>query len=161
MSFGAGGGDTVDFETAHGRDFPGVRQFNLFLENRVGSLMDVVRRLEASNNQVVAFSVEASVDYAIIRLVPTNPERARETLQFANIPFLENDLLAVQLPEGEQPLVRVCKALLGAEINIHYAYTLMLSAHPAVAFHVDNHELGVAILQKAGFHVLSEGDLEH
>ena len=43
-----GAGTGTDFTTARGRDWPSVRQFNVFLENRIGALMSLVRRFEAS-----------------------------------------------------------------------------------------------------------------
>ncbi len=152
----------IGYSTARGRDWPSVRQFNVFLENRVGVLMDLVRKFEASSNRIVALSVDDSVDYAIIRIVLSDPERAHETFHLAGISFLESDLLVVQLPDGPQPLAHICKALLAAEINIHYAYPLMLNpkAKPALALHVDSHETAVATLQNQGFTILTERDLE-
>jgi hypothetical protein len=160
MSFGED--VNIGYSTARGRDWPSVRQFNVFLENRVGVLLDLVRKFELAENRIVALSVDDSVDYAIIRMVLSDPERARETFELAGIAFLESDLLVVQLPEGPQPLATICKALLSAEINIHYAYPLMLGAkgHPALALHVDSHETAVAILQSQGFTILAEKDLE-
>ena len=160
MSYGEDAG--TEFATAYGRDWPSVRQFSVFLENRVGALMDLVRKFEATHNQIVALSVVESADCAVIRLVLSNPERAREILELAKLPFVESDLLVIQLPEGSQPLAKICKALLAAEINIHYAYPLMLSprGYPALAVHVENHETATATLQKEGFNVLTERDLE-
>jgi hypothetical protein len=160
MSYG--GSADVGFSTARGRDWPSVRQFSVFLENRVGALMDMVRKFETTDNRIVALSVHDSADCAIIRMVLSDPERAREIFEQANWPFLESDLLVVQLPDGPQPLVKISKALLSAEINIHYAYPLMLSPQgsPALALHVDAHETAVATLQRQGFTVLTEGDLE-
>lgn len=157
-----GGGESTGFATARGRDWPSVRQFSVFLENRVGMLMDMVRKFETTDNRIVALSVHDSADCAIIRMVLSDPERAREIFERAHWPFIENDLLVVQLPEGPQPLAKICKALLAAEINIHYAYPLMLNprGHSALALHVDDHETGVATLQKQGFTIFTEGDLE-
>lgn len=36
-SNGEGGGVGIDYSTARGRDWPSVRQFNVFLANRMGS----------------------------------------------------------------------------------------------------------------------------
>ncbi len=160
MSYG--GGESVGFATARGRDWPSVRQFSVFLENRVGVLMEVVRAFEASQNRIVALSVNDSVDCAIIRMVLSDPERARETFERHHWPFVETDLLVVQLPDGPQPIAQICKALLAAEINIHYAYPLMLNpaGKPAMALHVDSHETAAATLQSQGFRTFTEGDLE-
>ncbi|MCS7015044.1 MAG: acetolactate synthase [Gemmatales bacterium] len=156
----SGGRERTDYWTARGRDWPSVRQFNVFLENRVGMLLELVRKFEVANNRIVALSVDDSVDYAIIRLVLRDPDRARETFNLANIPYIESDLLVVQLPPDPHPLVDICKALLQAEINIHYAYPLMLAPErPALALHVDNHETAVAILRQQGFTILTEADL--
>ena len=47
-------GAAIDFSTARGRDWPSVRQFNVFVPNRVGGLLDVVRRFEGSDNRIVS-----------------------------------------------------------------------------------------------------------
>jgi len=54
MSIGEGGGSGqgTEFATMRGRDYPSIRQFTVFLENRVGQLMDVVRRFEGSHVRI-------------------------------------------------------------------------------------------------------------
>jgi hypothetical protein len=110
----------------------------------------------------VSLTVVDSADCAIIRLVLSDPERAREIFELASLPITESDLLVVELPQGDQPLVQICKALLGAEISIHYAYPLMVGAHgrAALALHVEDHETSVATLERLGFTLLTEKDLE-
>jgi hypothetical protein len=159
-----GGKGGTELETIRGRDWPGVRQFSIFLENRVGALLDLVRRLEASGNRIVALSVIESADCAVVRVILSDPDRAGETLRLAQRPFLECDLLLVELPPGSGPVGQVCKALLAAEINIHYVYPVMVGTaathRPVLAIHVDDHETSSRTLQGQGFTVLSERDLE-
>src|SRR3954453_499801 len=145
MSMGGDEGSAVGFATARGRDWPSVRQFNVFVANRLGGLLDVVRRFETTDIHIVSLTVVDSADCAIIRIVPSDPERALEILQQAKLPVTESDLLVVQLPEGSQPLLQICKALLAAEINIHYAYPLLVGPHgcAALALHVEDHETAV------------------
>ena len=161
MSYGSEG--TVDYATARGRDWPSVRQFSVFLQNRVGALLDMVRKIEATGNRILTLSVVDSADCAIVRIVLSDPERACETFAQAKLPFLESDLLVVELPAGKQPLALICKALLAAELNIHYAYPMMAGAatnRPALALHVDDLETAAGTLRKQGFTILSEDDLE-
>src|SRR5947208_15708967 len=120
MSFGGDEGADVGYSTARGRDWPSVRQFNVFVENRLGGLLNVVRRFETSDNRIISLTVVDSADVAIMRLVLKDPERALEIFQQANLHVTETDLLVVMLPDGAQPLLQICKALLMAEINIHY-----------------------------------------
>src|SRR6266436_8949216 len=100
MSFGGDEGSEVGYTTARGRDWPSVRQFNVFVENRLGGLLNVVRRFETSDNRIVSLTVVDSADCAIIRMVLSDPERAREIFDRAKLPVTESDLLVVQLPEG-------------------------------------------------------------
>jgi hypothetical protein len=161
MSFGGDEGSEVGYSTARGRDWPSVRQFNVFVENRLGGLLNVVRRFETSDNRIVSMNVVDSADCAIIRLVVKDPERALEIFQQANLPVIESDLLVVQLPDGPQPLLAICKALLQAEINIHYAYPLLIGplGNAALALHVEDHETAARMLEQSGFVLYTEGDL--
>ena len=55
MSIGEGAG--IGFATLRGRDYPTIRQFTVFLENRVGQLLEVIRRFEGSRVRIVALSI--------------------------------------------------------------------------------------------------------
>ena len=162
MSFGDESG--IGLETARGRDWPSVRQFNVFLANRIGALLDLVRVFETTDVKIVALTVVETTDCAIIRIVPSDAERAYEILERARMPFTESDLLVVKLPDNDQPLITICKALLGAEINIRYAYPLMIGigpmGHTAMALNVEDHESAVNTLTQQGFMVFTESDLD-
>ena len=161
MSSGEDSGSDIGFSTARGRDWPSVRQFNVFIANRVGGLLDVVRRFETTDNRIVSLTIVDSADCAIIRIVLSDPERARDVFEQAGLPATESDLLVVQLPEGAQPLLQICKALLMAEINIHYAYPLLIGpqGRAALALHVEDHETAVNTLSRQGFTLFTENDL--
>ncbi len=160
MSFGGDEGSEVGFSTARGRDWPSVRQFNVFVENRLGNLLNVIRRFETSDNRIVSLMIVDSADCAIIRIVLSDPERALEVFQQAGLQFAESDLLVVQLPEGTQPVLQICKALLTAELSIHYAYPILVGPHgrPALALHVEDHEGAAQMLDRQGFVLLTEND---
>src|SRR5438309_5161662 len=151
----------IDFDTARGRDWPSVRQFNVFLENRVGALLDVVRRFETTDIRIVSLMVVDLGDCAITRMVLNDPERALEIFRQSRLPVTESDLLVVQLPEGPQPILQICKALLVAEINVDYAYPLLVgpNGRAALALHVEDHEAGARTLSGQGFTLFTEGDL--
>src|SRR5271169_1012449 len=98
MSYG--GDEETSAITARGRDWPTVRQFNVFLENRLGALLDVVRRFETTDIRIVSLTVVDSADCAIIRIVFFKQKTAYEIFKQGNLPFTESDLLVVQLPDS-------------------------------------------------------------
>src|SRR6185436_17886487 len=159
MSIGEGTG--TGYSTARGRNYPSIRQFTVFLENRVGQLLEVVRRFEGSKVKIVALSIADSAECAFARFLLSHPEQGREILERGGLAIIETDLVAVELPDVPQPLLRVCTVLLQGEVNIIQAYPLLVRPHgrPVVALMVDNIEMGQETLDSKGFAMITEGDL--
>ncbi|MBN2216128.1 MAG: acetolactate synthase [Pirellulales bacterium] len=157
IDHGAGTG----FSTIRGRNYPSIRQFTVFLENRVGQLLEVVRRFEGSKVRIVALSITDSSECAFVRFLLSDPEGGREILERAGLAIIESDLIGVEMPESPQPLLEICTALLQAEVNIIQAYPLFVRPHgrTAVALMVDNIEMGQETLHAKGFHMVTERDL--
>jgi len=147
--------------TVRGRNYPSLRQFTVFLENRVGQLLEVVRRFEASTVRIVALSITDSAECAFVRFLLSHPEQGREILERAGLAIIESDLIGVELPPVAQPLLLICTALLQAEVNIVQAYPLLIRprGRPVVALMVDNIDLGLETLAAKGFTMVTEADL--
>lgn len=160
--FSGGAGAGIDFATMRGRDYPSIRQFTVFLENRVGQLLEVVRRFEGSNVRIVALTISDSAECAVVRFLLSDPEAGREVLERAGLAIVESDLIGVELPDSPQPLLQVCTALLQAEINISQVYPLLSRPRgcPAVALMVDNIEIALDTLANKGFTPINEDDLK-
>lgn len=139
-----------------------IRQFTIFLENKVGRLQQLVRIFEEQAAKIVALAIEESGDAALVRLVCSEPDRGKHILQENGFPFGETDLLAVELPKKtKQPLIAICSAMLSAEINIHYAYPLLLRPYgPTLALYVDEPTLAAQIMIRKGFKLIGESDLK-
>ena len=149
--------------TAAGFERTTLRQFNIFLENRVGRLSLLLHALEDGYIQAVnAINIEESADAALVRLVCSDPTTGRRCLLEAGFSFSESDVLAVVLPiYNESPLISICRALLSAEINIHYAYPMMrCRLGPAVILYVDDRTLAAQILIRKNFQLVGESDLK-
>ncbi|MBM4076501.1 MAG: acetolactate synthase [Planctomycetes bacterium] len=153
--------DHSDLETLQRQSWPCLRQFCVFVENRVGRLSELMRKVESLDTRVLAMNIVDSVDFAMIRLMFDNADRAREKLELSGFLFSENDVVGVELPEGDQPFHLVCKTLMTAEVNIHHAYPLIYRRNRgAMALFVDNVDGALAILSSAGFRVVTESDLQ-
>ena len=159
---GGGAGAVAGWSTARGRTYPTLRQFTVFLENRVGQLLEVVRRFDGSKVRFVALSISDAGECAFVRFLVSHPEQGREILERAGLAIIESDLIGVELPDHPQPLLQVCTALLQAEVNIIQAYPILVRprGRPAVALMVDNTEMGMETLASKGFSMISEADLD-
>lgn len=161
MSVGEGSGGGLASPTARARDYPTIRQFTVFIENRVGQLLEVLRRFRGTRIRIVALNILDSTECSIVRFVLTHPEQGREIFERAGLAMIESNLIALELPDDPQPLVLVCNALLQAEINLVQTYPLMLRSKDrlAVALMVDNIELAAETLTSKGYRILTEDEL--
>jgi len=138
-----------------------VTQFSIFLSNRVGALLDVVRVLNERNIVVLAISVQDSADTAIVRIVVSDPESVQQMFIEHAIAFSICDLVVVELKEGAVELGRVLAALLAAECNIFGSYALLTRprGRTALALHVEDNECAIAVLESQSFTILSQSDI--
>jgi hypothetical protein len=151
-------------QTQRGANFepPRIRQFTVFLENRVGRLQNLLNALEIAEHPIRALSIEESGETTLVRVICADPDSARQTLKTAQFPFGELDVLAVQLPKKKaQSLASVCSVLLAAEINIHYVYPFLVGPRgPALVLYVDDPVLAGQLLIKKSFGLIGESDLK-
>lgn len=147
-------------ETTQGFAPPTVVQFSVFLVNKVGKLLDLVENFDEASCSICAISVHEASDHAVVRLITNNSKQARKLLREDCLPYGEHEVLVVSIPE-DLSLSRLCLHLLGAEINIAFAYPLMIKPNgaPTIAIAVDDHTLAGQILRRKGFHLLGEADL--
>ncbi len=152
----------VPAETTHGYTPPSVRQFSVFLENKVGRLLELVSLFDEDPLvHLCSISVLESSDHAVVRLIANNADRAAELFRQARIPCAVLDLLVVELDEPDS-FSSLCLNLLRAELNIRFAYPLLLArdGQPLIALAVDDHILAGQILRRKNFRLLGEADLD-
>ena len=150
-----------DSSVAEKNGTPRVMQFSVFLPNKVGALMEVVRLLNNHNVHVVAMSVQASADTAIVRIVVSDPESVQDIFAEHEIPHSVCDLVVVELPEGPTELGRLLAALLAADVNIFGSYALLIRprGRTALALHVEDNECAISVLHQHGFQILGQSDI--
>lgn len=163
MSAGFGDESYVSPVTSRGRDWPCLRQFIVFLENRVGSLHDLLRRVERDDLKIVALSILDSADCAVARIIVNNYERAHELLTFANVTMFETDVIGVLLPDADQPHTAVLGSLMSAELNVQYVYPLMYrkNGRGAIAVYVSERDEALRVLRERQYSLVTEDDLLH
>jgi len=140
---------------------PRVRQFSVFLENRVGALLGVVRLLNEQSVEVVALSVQDSTDSSIARLVVSDPDLVEDLFHEHDIPFGETEVVVVELGEGANDLGRLLATMLMAEVNIFFIYPLLTrpNGRAALALNVEDHECATSVMSSSGFKLLSQSEI--
>src|SRR5438874_7407323 len=114
-------------KTDRGRDQPSIRQVSVFTENRLGALSALLSTFDSTKVKILALAVIQGFDCAIVRFVFNDTDAAARELSDANYRFTICDLVAVEMPAAADGLQRIARALLSAEVDIHYCYALITS----------------------------------
>ena len=148
-------------ETTSKIEGPLVKQFSVFLPNKVGAMLEIVKLLNNENTHVVALSVSESTDSAIARIIASDPARVERLFREENVPFGVSEVVVVELREVATRLVKLLAALVMAEVNVHFAYPLLIRPRgfAAIALHLDDTECASSVLTGEGFEILSQDDI--
>lgn len=138
-----------------------VKHFSIFLHNKVGALLEVVKFFEQKGVIVLAFSIVDSAESAIARMIVSDPVLVGQLLHERDIAYVETTVLVVELAEGAVDLGHVLNCLLMAEVNLLFSYPLLVRPRgkALLVLHVDDNECASTVLQGEGYQVLTQGDL--
>jgi hypothetical protein len=150
-------------ETARSRSSePRLRQISFFLPNRLGALFRATQHLEREHVRICGLSLLDATDHVVVRMIVNRPAAAKTQLEEAGYPVYETDLLGVALPSTEEfGIRRVLSGLLSAEINIAYAYALIVQVdgHPVLALKVDDTDVAARVLRSAKLDLVDQAEL--
>jgi hypothetical protein len=137
-----------------------VKQFSVFIENRVGRLHDLVALFAKHNIHIMAMTTIDQTDTALDRMVVDDPDLARELMKRHHFFFTECEIVAVEFNDEGQ-LADVLSAMLTVEVNIHYAYAFLMrpNGKSALALAVEDNDLATCALNSRGFKVLTQRDI--
>jgi hypothetical protein len=137
-----------------------IRQLAAFLQNRLGALLALQRTLEAAQIQVLGLTVVDAADHAVARLVVDQPTLAAQALREGGYAFVESELLGVSFP-SDLGIRRVLTAILVAEVNIHYLYSLLapLGDRSVVVLNVDDPASAARLLVQRGIELVDQSAL--
>ena len=99
-----------------------VTQLTVFLEDRSGRLAEVAGLLGAAGINIRGFSTTESAEYAIVRLIVTDPDKARALLHDAGFTTHFSQVICVRVPDEPGGLARVLEQVAAEGVSIDYLY---------------------------------------
>jgi hypothetical protein len=138
-----------------------IRQISVFLENKVGRIMEITEILGAHNINIRALSLADTSDFGILRMIVNNIEKAIEVLKEKDIIVKESYVVAVEVPDKPGGLAAVLKILGNENINVEYMYAFFEQPQDKalLIFRFENPDEAVSVLMKNGINVAGEQKL--
>ena len=136
-----------------------IYQLSIFIENRSGTLLKVLRILKQAGIQIVASTVADTTDYGIYRLICSEPERACEKLREGGISVALSDVFALELDNEPGRASDAIEAFEKMNVSISYLYSFMLRGKGVLIFRTDDIEKAKEIILENNLRYISEPDL--
>ena len=136
-----------------------VHQLSVFIENRSGALVRVLRLLKKENIQLIASTIADTVDYGICHIICSEPERAYSVLREAGVAVSLCEVFAVELDDRPGKAADAIELFAGEGISIAYLYSFLLNGKGVLIFRTDNTEKAAEIITANGLKAIAEKDL--
>jgi len=136
-----------------------IHQLSIFIENRSGTLIKVLRVLKEQGIQIVASTIADTAEYGIYRLICSEPLRAFEELKKAGVAVALSDVLALELDNEPGRAADAVEAFSAAGISITYMYTFLLKGKGILVFRTDNREKARQVITDNKLTYIAEQDL--
>ncbi|MCI4354936.1 MAG: ACT domain-containing protein [Thermoplasmata archaeon] len=134
-----------------------LQELALELPNRPGALAGVARILAKERINVAAISVDSTARRGHVRLVVSDPAKARALLSEGGFRVETHELIAVRLEDRSGSFLQVLEALSAAKVNLTSVAILIVKdgSQTLVAFSADDLPRARQLLRQGGF--ISEG----
>jgi hypothetical protein len=104
-----------------------IKQLSVFLENRSGRLTEVTASLAGEHINITAQCIADTSDFGVLRMVVSDPERAKAVLAQRGFSVSLTDVLCLTTPNVPGALHRALQILSDRGISIDYMYAFSVS----------------------------------
>ena len=138
-----------------------IKQLSIFLENKKGRFTEVTTILGDAGINMTAFTVAENSDFGIVRLLVSDPEKARNVLKENKYAVSITDVLCLQMPNEPGALSKVMRIITKADISIEYMYAFSFGngAGAIVIIRPDNLEKALSVLAENKVELLASSEL--
>jgi hypothetical protein len=134
-----------------------VEQVSVFLENKQGSLEEVMRILKEANVNIRTLSLADTTDFGILRLIVNDVDTTSRVLRDHGFRVSRTTVVAVEVPDKPGGLHSILAVLARENITVEYLYAFVEKSgeNAVIIFRFDDSAAAIEVLRKNSFSVLS------
>ena len=140
-----------------------IKQLSIFVENKFGRLEAIIDALGKNGINISALSLADTTDFGILRLITSEPDRAKEVLSEIGVISKCTPVTAVFLKDSAGGLAEVLKVFTENEISIEYMYAFLgrKAGEALMVLKTDDLEKTEKALIGASIKIASEADIRN
>ena len=135
-----------------------IKQLSIFIENKGGTLINVLDLLSKAGIQIIASTVADTKDYGIYRVLCDNPAQAYLILKEAGINVQLSDVIALCIDDQPGRAAEAIKQISDSGISILYLYSFLWKSKGVLVFRTDQSEKAKETIMLNKMNFLTEED---
>lgn len=137
-----------------------IKQVSVFVENKPGSISDIMNILSKNKIDVSALSIADSTNCGILRLIVDKPDKAVDVLK-SDFTVKIIDVIGVYLEDHPGSLAEVLEIIKDAKISIDYLYAFTANNPNGaiVMFKFDDAKAALETLTLKGVRLVKSEDI--
>jgi hypothetical protein len=136
-----------------------VKLVAAFAENKPGQVAHFTKILANANINIRWLAVASTGPFGVMKFLVSDPDLACQALKQEGFVVKLVDALAIEVPDKPGGLHAVADCLFRNNINLDNASGFIANNRAILVVEVSNHDLAHGVLQKQGFHVLTQKEL--
>ncbi|MBR2630001.1 MAG: amino acid-binding protein [Bacteroidaceae bacterium] len=135
-----------------------IKQLSIFIENKSGTLINVLDLLSKAGIQIIASTIADTKDYGIYRILCDNPAQAYIILKESGINVQLSDVIALSIDDAPGRAAAAIKQISDAGVSILYLYSFLWKSKGVLVFRTDQSEKAKETIMLNKMNFLTEED---
>lgn len=138
-----------------------IKQVSVFVENKPAALEEAVRIIGENGIDIYALSLADTTDFGILRLIVSDPDKAKEVLREKGLIVKRTDVIAIVVEDKPGGLVHALDVMKKNDINIEYIYAFIGKNEKGatVVMKVNNPDEAIKLLKDTDVEILTKNEL--
>ncbi len=134
-----------------------VKQVTVFIGNTEGRIEKVTEVLKENSINISSLSLAESVDFGLLRLIVSDPEKAKDALKAEGLSVRLSDVIAVEISNAPGSLHELLTALV--DFNIEYMYVLSSTDKASMVMKIKDWSAAEKVITEKGFRILGQSEV--
>ena len=141
-----------------------VKQISIRIENRPGTILDIVEALAENDMHIRALTCSASNEIGILRLLVDNVLWAASLLKNLGYDITLKDVVLINVSGVTGSFSRVLEVMKDYDINVTYTYSIMSRKNQGMhetfmIFEVDDYAKTASVMAQKNIKILNQQEL--
>lgn len=136
-----------------------LQQLSVFLENKIGSLYEIMDILSKAEIRIIAATVADTTEFGILRLITSDNERAYNLLRESQKNTSKSEVIALSCDSLAGSFYDELSKFSAAGVVIEYMYCFSIKEKAVMIMRVSDREKSLSVASQMGIATLSNEDV--